>query len=157
MLFKCAVALLSLSVCIRVPPEEHVYVAVYIYVCSCALITYIYDQLQDTGLCTIGAGFIILNPQGRRSGRKRAIVALLHEAMLLHVNEVSWQICNNDVSVETSECGHILLSPFSTAWNLCYSRGLSLQKASTQFSQAHPQYSCFSLVQNQLIWGFICI
>ena len=43
MLFKCAVALLSLSVCIRVPPEEHVYVAVYIYVCSCALITYIYD------------------------------------------------------------------------------------------------------------------
>lgn len=32
MVFKCAAVLLSLSICIRVPPEELVYVAVYIYV-----------------------------------------------------------------------------------------------------------------------------
>lgn len=35
MVFKCAVVLVSLRVCIRVPPEECVYVAVYMYKFVC--------------------------------------------------------------------------------------------------------------------------
>lgn len=35
MVFKCAVVLVSLSVCIRVPPEEHVCVVVYVYKFVC--------------------------------------------------------------------------------------------------------------------------
>lgn len=35
MVFKCAVVLVSLHVCIRVPPEERVYVAVYMYKFVC--------------------------------------------------------------------------------------------------------------------------
>ena len=58
MVFKCAVVLVSLSVCIRVPPEEHVCVVVW-YVNVCGICVYMnvcarVGQHRKMGLWTVG-------------------------------------------------------------------------------------------------------